>query len=299
MTVRRATMKFLVPVSVTGIKSETLSGRRLIPCYISPTEFSVDEKKIITQTLTKGGYFIEYWGEELPTITARGTTGSGGIEAIEILRAVYRNEQIQMSNLLRERSRELSQEHNLASQNTATAIAGGINALDTLFGEGFSEILDGSKSIIEQMSEIFSDDIEEINPVSFIPSLGTFAVSVDLYLQGLKYRGYFTDFRYNENGESPGIFEYNFTFKVLRRSGRRKNFMPWHRNPYDANGNPTEASIPIEGARIDELSYKSNLENSNSIFATEGFSQFSGNQNNPQFPEPNEVGVSRFKKVQS
>lgn len=303
MPIKRVTMKFLVPISVFGIRSETLSGRRLIPCYISPQEFNVEERKLITETFTKGGYFVEYWGEELPTITARGTTGSGGIEAIEILRAIYRNEQIQMEQVLRERAREISEEAETSLQDTSssTVQAGVVSALDSLFENGFSEILDGTQSVIEEITNIFDESVEEeTNPVTFIPSLGAFAVSVDLYIQGLKYRGYFTDFRVTETAESPGVFEYSFSFKVLRRSGRRNNFMPWHRNPYDSNGNPTEASIPIEGARIDELSYGTDPETFGTTVSTEGFSTFVGSQNQTnQLQDPNDVGINRLKKVQS
>lgn len=295
-------MKFLIPTSVFGIKSETLAGRQLIPCYISPQEFNVDESKLITETFTKGGYFVEYWGEELPTITARGTTGSGGIEAIEILRAIYRNEQIQMEEVLRNRARNAADSSATVFQDGASATAqqGVISALDSLFENGFSEILNGSQSVIDQIGSIFEESVEEnTNPTTLMPSLGAFAVSVDLYLQGFKYRGYFKDFRVTESGEGPGLFDYNFTFKVLRRTGQRKNFMPWHRNPYDSNGNPTEASIPIEGNRLDELSYGTNPDTYGTIVSTDGFSTFTGTQNQTELADPNDVGTNRLKKVQS
>ena len=299
MTIKRTVMKFIVPTSVFGINSETLSGRRVIPCYISPNEFSIDEKKLITETFTKGGYIVEYWGEQLPVITGRGTTGSGGPEAVEILRSVYRNEQIQMEQLLIDRAREASQAVQSTLQDTSTVIAqtGVTSALDSLFGNGFSEIIDGSQSIIDEISSIFSDSPDEIpNPVTLIPSTGAFAVSVDLYLQGFKYRGYFSDFRVSESGESPGLFDYNFTFKVLRRIGKRSNFMPWHRNPYDSTGAPTEASIPLEGSRLDELTFSSESEFSNNSRADGGIPAITAIENTGVV-DPNNVGISRFNKV--
>lgn len=302
MPIRRVTMKFLIPVSISGIQSDTLRGRRMIPCYISPQTVKVNEKKLIKETFTKGGYFVEYWGEDLPVLNVSGTTGSGGIEAIEILRAVYRNEQIQMEEVLRERAREISNAADTTLQDTSSSNVGTgiVSALDSLFENGVSEILDGAKSVVEEITSIFDDSVEEqTNPVTLIPSLATFAVSVDLYMQGLKYRGYFSDFMVNESAENPGIFDYSFTFKVLRRSGRRNNFMPWHRNPYDASGNPTEASIPVEGARLDELSYATSAESSGSIASTPGFSSFVRTQTPVELEEENNVGVNRLKKVQS
>lgn len=299
MTIRRNTMKFLIPISVFGIRSETLAGRRTVPCYISPTQFNIDEKKLITETFTKGGYMVEYWGEELPTITGGGTTGSGGIEAIEILRAVYRNEQIQMEQLLLERARRIEEDAGttLQDSSSATAQAGIVSALDSLFGNGFSEIINGTQSVIDEITAIFGDSPEDVpDPVTLVPSTAAFAVSVDLYMQGFKYRGYFTDFRTSESGESPGLFDYNFTFKVLRRTGRRPNFMPWHRNPFNALGEPTEASIPVEGQRLDELSYATNAETAGTIIPTNGLSTFTNSEND--IPEdPNDVGVSRFNRV--
>lgn len=297
MSIKRNVLKFLIPINIMGVKSNTVSNRRVIPCYISPQDLKIDEKKIINQTFTKGGYIVEYWGEELPSLSASGTTGSGGIEVINILRSIYRNEQIQMANILRARdaeARELS-----SGEQTGTRTAGFISALDSLSGDGFSEILSGTSSIIDEITDIYNEAVASVaTPVTFIPSLGAFAVSVDLYMQGVKYRGYFTDFRTTENAESIGLFDYSFTFKVLRISGKRKNSMPWHRNPYDQGGNPKSASIPIEGARLDELSYQTNA-TGNINENTNGFSTFIDDRNISEIPDVNDVGVSRFKKAQS
>src|SRR5580698_2990039 len=67
-----------------------IPNRGQVQMYINPQSFSMSEKKITKQTRTKGGYIIQYWGEELPEIDIQGTTGSGGIEGINVLRDVYR-----------------------------------------------------------------------------------------------------------------------------------------------------------------------------------------------------------------
>lgn len=298
MPIKRITMKFLVPITVFGIKSDTIVGRRLIPCYISPQNFRTEEGKIITETMTKGGFIIEYWGEKLQVINVDGTTGSGGIEAIEILHSIYRNEQIQMEQLLRNRARTLSQESAAALQDTATstAQAGIVSALDSLFEDGFSEIINGVKSVVEEITDIFEDTVEDItNPVTLIPSLGAFAVAVDLYMQGAKYRGYFSSFTVSESADSPGLFDYSFSFSVLRKVGKRKNFMPWHRNPYDANGNPVQASIPIQGPQIQELSAPSNLNTTNSVVSIDTLNRFIDAPTAQA--ETNDVGISRAEQA--
>lgn len=298
MAIKREVLKFLIPVSIFGIQSETLSGRQVIPLYISPTTFNIEENKIIIETLTKGGYLVEYWGEKLPVISASGTTGSGGIEAIEILRSVYRNEQIQMYNLLQQRGTELSEFAPAALRNTnaASTQAGLVSFFDSLTRNGISEIINGTQSVIDEIVDIFEEPIEENpEPVTLIPNLGTFAVAVDLYLQGFKYRGYFKSFRISETGESPGIFNYDFTFSVLRRSGERKNFMPWHRNPYNPDGTPKPASIPLEGPRIDELSYPNNLETFNTVTNTNFRAQLLNTETAQA--EINSVSINRLKST--
>lgn len=295
MTIKREIMKFIIPTSIFGIKNDSLAGRKVIPLYLGPESFKISEQKIIKETLTKGGYIIEYWGEQMPTITANGTTGSGGILAIEILRSIYRNEQIQMENLLLQRATDA--ETDVQFLNNATVRSGVRIAIDSLIENGLSEIENGIRSTIDRITELFDQSVEEnTNPIELIPSLGAFAVSVDLYFQGLKYRGYFTSFDVSESSESPGLFSYNFTFKVLRRSGKRSNFMPWHRNPFDENGDPRSASIPIEGPRVDELSYPASYADSESISQpTSTFSQ----AENPVILDPNDVGISRLNKVRS
>lgn len=297
MAIKRQTMKFLVPISVFGIKSNTLSGRELIPCYINPQSFKISESKLLRKTFTKGGYYIEYWGEELPKISVSGITGSGGIEAIEILRSIYRNEQIQMEELLLNRASQISSQSSSALNNTNSLPSGALTAIDTLFGNAASEIINGTASIIDKITDIFDgEEAEQPEPVTLIPSLGTFAVAIDLYMQGIKYRGFFTRFDFGESADSAGHFDYSFEFEVLRISGKRRNFMPWHRSPYDSSGKAIEASIPTSGSMIQELSYPVDLSTYNSIANVSATSEFSESQNTP-IQDLNDIGINRLEKL--
>jgi hypothetical protein len=259
----RRVMQFLIPTSIDALGRDDLVDRTIVPVYINPQSFSIQESKIINENLTKGGYVIQYWGEELPIIQASGTTGSGGIEAVNILRDVYRHEQTQFKALLDGRSADLASEAQAALNNTsnATASAGLTNILDTITDGGFSGIVDGISSSIEAITNA-AQGIVESNPnrVQLIPSIAAFAISIDLWWQGEKFRGYFTSFSVDENASTPGHFDYQFTFKVIKRSGVRTNFMPWHRSPTDAAGQPITASTPKEGARTDELSFSTTLQ---------------------------------------
>jgi hypothetical protein len=71
-----------------------LGNDRYIEMYINPQAISFSNKKTITQKRTKGGFIIQYWGEELETLNIAGETGDGGIEALYPLIDVYRSEQL-------------------------------------------------------------------------------------------------------------------------------------------------------------------------------------------------------------
>jgi hypothetical protein len=268
-----------------------LTGRSIVPVYINPESLSIQENKIINETLTKGGYSIQYWGEQLGEIQASGTTGSGGIEAINILRSVYRNEITQFNNILLERAFKQEQTAQEAIQNSSNATVGfGIQTIiDEFTQEGFSNIIDGTKSVIEEITNAARGLTEE-NPlaVELIPSIGSFAVNMILYWHGEKFMGYFKNFRVDENASKPGLFDYQFSFTITKRSGARTNFMPWHRNPYDANGIPISASIPPEGSRTDELTFKTTTQQDTF-----------GVKINPNSPNNNNSLSSNFTESQS
>ena len=52
---------------------------RFIEMFINPQNLSFSSNKIVKKVFTKGGYILQYWGEQLDTLTLSGSTGSGGI----------------------------------------------------------------------------------------------------------------------------------------------------------------------------------------------------------------------------
>lgn len=297
--IARRTMKFLIPLSVEALATNDLTGRSVIPMYINPQSVNISETKLIQKTLTKGGYVIQYWGEDLPKLQVSGTTGSGGIEAIEILRDVYRHEQIQFERIILDRARQfaLEAEDAITDTSSANAAAQISTVLNTITAGGFSSITDGVSSVLESIQNAFQVGNSQANRVELIPTLAAFAVSIDLYFQGEKFRGYFTDFQVNESAESPGLFDYTFNFEVLKRTGKRKNFMPWHRNPRDLSGQPRSASIPKAGAKTEELNFPSESATTQE--------QIAGTRSTTRVVVPdqsgeadiNNVGVNRFSKL--
>lgn len=291
-------MKFLIPVTIDSLNREDLSGRTIIPLYINPETFSIQEAKIINKSQTKGGFVIQYWGEDLPKIQASGTTGSGGIEAINILRAVYRHEQIQFNTLLLDRARILDQaaRETINNSSAATVGAGVTSLLDEITQGGFSGIVDGISSIVDEVTDAAIGINEPLpSKVELIPSIAAFATSIDLFWSGETFRGYFEDFKVDESAARPGHFEYSFAFTVTKRRGTRKNFMPWHRNPYDQAGEPRPASLPEEGAAIEELSIPSTQTSVTGV--SRPLSKFTQTQEGEAII--NNVGINRLSKIRS
>jgi len=173
-----------------------------VEMYINPQNFTITSKKHITEVRTKGGYVMQYWGELMDEIRIAGTTGSSGIEGINVLRDVYRSEHKTFSSV---------------SNSLATQLGGGLN---TLLANSTSTS-SFSMAIGRWLS--FNGSIR--------PTLASLAAGVSLVFQGVAYKGYFKGFTVTEKAEMPGIFDYDMSFSSFARRGIRTNFMPWHRSP--------------------------------------------------------------------
>lgn len=213
----------------------------VVEMYINPQSISYQFKKSITNVRTKGGFTLQYWGEDLTQLSINGTTGSSGIEGINVLEDVYRAEQN-------------------AYDPFALAVAAQIDAENndalSVFG-GFGDILSG---IGNQFTSALSAAVQTGSPVISRPqpTLASLAFSVEMYYSGWVFRGYFTDFRVDERAEKLGLFDYAMTFVVTQRRGLRTNFLGWHRSatsgpsnsdpefgvPYSYKGLYTEQATP-------------------------------------------------------
>jgi len=207
--VTRQLMKWRVP------------GLGFVEMYINPQNFKIDQKKIIQPQRTKGGFVIQYWGEELIAITINGHTGASGIEGINILEKVYRSEQEafhQVEQILSDRLNSLTRTSSISNFARQASQQG----LGAAAGNLISDVLGGSR-----------------NP-PLLPTLGSLALGVELYYQGWIYKGFFTSFNVTENVTAGiGFFSYDMSFTATERRGIRTNFAPWHRSPATfENGKP-------------------------------------------------------------
>lgn len=239
----RETIKFLIPTDIRSLNSSI--GRRVVPLYINPATIQIQHQKNISDTQTIGGFIIQYWGDRITTLTLNGTTGSGGIEAINILYSIYKSEQIEFQRLLVSRQAEYKKKIEEAQKEAeSNGPTNALSALDEVLFDGqltdtwngVGEVMDFFKGQISNAG--FEDEREK--KISLLPTLSAFAVSLEMYFQGRIYRGYIDSMSITENASSPGLFDYMIQFKSLKEFGERNNFMPWHTNPRDEQGNPKQ-----------------------------------------------------------
>lgn len=176
-----------------------------VQMYINPQNFVIKEEKQINSVRTKGGYIVQYWGDKLTELTLSGTTGSSGVKGINVLRDIYRAENKAFELI------EATQAQGLL--NTAFNSENPFN--ETTAASGLASI---------------SDSLRKQNFV-LRPSLGSLALNVMLFYQGVQYRGFFRNFEVTENAERLGLFDYSMAFTATDIHGKRDNFMAWHKEP--------------------------------------------------------------------
>lgn len=201
----------------------------IVEMYVNPQSIKYGDKKHIpAPTRTRGGYLIQYWGEELGTLSISGTTGSSGVEGINVLYDVYRNEQIAMDALA------LAVEASKDKQSSG-------NMLDSVFGSGNlltgigKTIGVGIDSLFDQVTNVIQTG--SIDPNTPKPTLASIAFQTEIYWSGWVFRGFFTSMTVTESAEKLGLFDYSMEFTVTQKRGIRLNFLPWHRSATEGPSN--------------------------------------------------------------
>jgi len=188
-------------------------GMGFVDMYINPQQLQIVEKKIITKQRTKGGFVIQYFGEELISITLNGHTGSSGVEGIEILRKVYRAEQEAFVKVEQQIADRLN---SLSKGNTLSGVANDIK----------------KKGLGGAIGGLISDSLGGAQNPPLLPTLASMANAVELYYQGWVFKGFFEGLTITESvSQGVGLFFYNISFTAISKRGTRTNFMPWHREP--------------------------------------------------------------------
>lgn len=209
-------------------------GFGFIEMYINPSELRIEQSKVAQSTRTKAGFIYQYAGENLTTISLSGTTGSSGIEGINLLEKIYRSEQLSFENIARSLD---------ANPKAAASIE---SVLTSLFsGAVPGQIADANTIFNEIVDSVASAAVPDVYTQPS-PTLASLAAAVEMNFQGVTYRGFFNSFSFTESASSPGLFEYNFSFTAYAKVGERINFMPWHRRPEGQSDSNSKTNYSLQ-----------------------------------------------------
>jgi hypothetical protein len=207
--------------------------------YINPAAISYKYKKLISRDRTKGGYTLQYWGEELTTLTISGTTGSAGIEGINALEQVYRAEQYAFDAVA------LSLAANNASNDITNNVIAGAgaalgNQVNQLFGGSPNSPTSAASGAGILGGVLGLNSPSNALSAKNIPSLAQLAFGVQMYYNGWVFKGYFENMTIDERADNF-LLQYQMDFTITQRSGYRLNYFPWTRS---ANDGPSQYNTP-------------------------------------------------------
>src|ERR1700722_6390035 len=155
--------------------------------FINPQHINYKHSKLINMDRTKGGYTLQYWGEELSVLTLDGTTGSSGIEGINALYEIYRAEQYAFDavGLTLAANNASADVANSLIQNVGGALGNGVNQL---FGgsPNSSTAAAGGAGLLGGI--LGMDSPQNYLSAANIPSLASLAFAVEMFYNGWVYR---------------------------------------------------------------------------------------------------------------
>lgn len=201
----------------------------IVRMYVNPSSITYNHKKLITKDRTKGGYTLQYWGEDLSSLNISGTTGSAGVEGINVLYEIYRAEQYAFDPV----GLTLAAS-NSAIPNLSSLLGGSTDIVGSILG-GSSGSAPGIAGLLPGV-----DSPNTALVANSITSLAQLAFTVEMYYNGWVYRGFFENMTINERADNF-LMEYQMTFTVTQRRGYRMNYFPWARSASDG---PSQYTSP-------------------------------------------------------
>jgi hypothetical protein len=191
--------------------------------FINPQNITYSHKKLISKEVTKGGFTLQYWGEDLSTLNIQGTTGSSGIEGINALYEIYRSEQLSFDAV------GLTLAANNASADVANNLVQGLGgALGQAIGGNNLTAQAGGAGLLGGVLGL--DSPNNMLSARNIPSLASLAFAVEMYYNGWVYRGYFNSMTVTERADNF-LLDYTMEFVATQRRGYRTNYFPWSESP--------------------------------------------------------------------
>lgn len=202
----------------------------IVRMYVNPSSITYNHKKLISKDRTKGGYTLQYWGEDLSSLNISGTTGASGIEGINVLYEIYRAEQYAFDPV----GLTLAAS-NAAIPDLSSLLGSPGDAIGNLLGGASGSTTPGITGLLPGI-----DSPNTAIVANSINSLAQLAFTVEMYYNGWVYRGFFENMTINERADNF-LMEYQMTFTVTQRRGYRMNYFPWSRSAADG---PSQYASP-------------------------------------------------------
>ncbi len=205
-----------------------------VKMFINPRSIIYPHNKITNTERTKGCNTFQYWGEDLSKMSIQGTTGSSGIEGINMLYEIYRAEQLSFDGF------GLSLAANNA--NSGSGAAGLVDAA----GSALGGLLGGGTATSQAVGSGILGGILGLNSPNTnlatqnLPSLAQLATSIEMFYDNQVFRGFFTNMTITESATNF-CWDYNIGFTITQIRGYRKNYFPFHRS---ANQGPSADGTP-------------------------------------------------------
>ena len=213
----------------------------IIKMYVNPANITTNYSKLITRDKTKGGFTLQYWGENLTEMTLTGTTGGSGIEGIEVLYQIYRAEQYAFDAI------GLSLAADNAVLGATNQLLDGVGgAVASAIGQAVgNQTVGGITGSSLAQGILGADNFGTFAPRN-ITSLAQIAFGIEMYYSGQINRGYFESMNVVERADNLGLFEYTIKFIVTQQRGYRLNQFSWQRSAISGpSDNDTAGGIPF------------------------------------------------------
>ena len=240
-------------VSKRDLMSWLLPDGPVVQMYINPARVQYSNKKIITKQKTKGGFALQYYGEDLGTLGISGSTGTSGYEGINVLYEIYRNEQYRFDPY----ALTLQAERDKADQESFDGL---------LFSAG--SLINNIENTAVNLKSAQKGYYNSLTQSRNKPTLASLGFTMEMIYKGLTFRGYFTDFSVTEAAEHFGLFDYTMNFTVTQTRGYRTNDQAWQKSP---STGPSQSDLHKPGPSysfgtlVNEQPITNNIQNSSSI----------------------------------
>ncbi len=224
------------PTGGTKVRPASLNAWLSVPdviLLVNPASLNWSLANTVQETRTRGGFMQEFWGSELDTLSASGTTAAAYVASFNPVQAGAASGASSGAAV----GSSAFGAFGGALGALAGGIIGGLTAKGKRQGGGLTiRDLRSDSAGYRNLRRLV--DVYRSNGIIYgLKATGNYAVGngpekpafrkallyggyVSILYDGITYRGFFENFEIREAGEAPFWLEWNFTFKVESHTGQ-------------------------------------------------------------------------------